>query len=54
MSAEKWRDFSISRHIALTDPPISVQESNVIENYHASRQKYKDGKSEDEEEGRGN
>ena len=31
-------DFSISRDIALTDPPISVQESNVIENYHA-RQK---------------
>ena len=30
--------FSISRDIALTDPPISVQESNVIENYHA-RQK---------------
>ena len=31
-------DFSISRDIAMTDPPISVQESNVIENYHA-RQK---------------
>ena len=31
-------DFSISRDIAVTDPLISVQESNVIENYHA-RQK---------------
>ena len=31
-------DFSISRDIALADPPISVKDSNVIENYHA-RQK---------------
>ena len=31
-------DFSISRDIALPDPPISVQQSYVIENYHA-RQK---------------
>ena len=34
-------DFSISRDIALNDPPISVQESNVIENYLARQKNIK-------------
>ena len=45
-------DFSISRDIALTDPPISVQKSNVIENYHARQKntKMKKGKMRKKDE----